>query len=197
MPGRAADVAPDPAKPLIPAVPDAEVPNGPAPATPENPADPVDAPVEPLAIASPPAPALPAASSLAALVAATPMPDIIDPELRCLAAAVYFESRAEPLAGQLAVAHVVINRAASPRFPGSLCAVVHQHRQFHFLRGGQIPAIPENSRAWETSVKIARIAQVDGWANAAPGALFFHARRVSPGWKRPRVAQIDNHIFYR
>src|SRR3546814_5855025 len=57
----------------------------------------------------------PAPVTLAALVDATPMPATIDPELRCLAGAVYFESRGESLAGQLAVAHVIINRAESGR----------------------------------------------------------------------------------
>ena len=42
------------------------------------------------------------AASLAELVAATPRPAKLDAELRCLAGAVYFESRGESLAGQLA-----------------------------------------------------------------------------------------------
>src|SRR3546814_1697830 len=70
----------------------------------------------------------------------------IDPELRCLAGAVYFESRGESLAGQLAVAHVIINRAESGRFPSSYCGVVHQRSQFSFVRGGKMPSIRESSR---------------------------------------------------
>ena len=137
------------------------------------------------------------AESLAALVAATPVPDTLDPELRCLAGAVYFESRGESLSGQLAVAHVVINRAESGRFPKSLCGVVHQPSQFSFVRGGKMPAIRESSTLWSNAVAIAQIARNDSWKNQAPGALFFHARHVSPGWRKTRVAQIDNHIFYR
>ena len=89
-----------------------------------------------------PAPAPVTAESLAQLVAATPKPAKLDPELRCLAGAVYFESRGESLPGQLAVAHVVINRANSGRFPKSLCGVVHQKSQFSFVRGGRMPATP-------------------------------------------------------
>src|SRR3546814_8602363 len=78
-----------------------------------------DAPVAPLADSPPdsiePETAEPEPVSLAALVDATPMPATIDPELRCLAGAVYFESRGESLAGQLAVARVIINRAESGR----------------------------------------------------------------------------------
>ncbi|WP_168454755.1 cell wall hydrolase [Sphingopyxis microcysteis] len=136
------------------------------------------------------------AESLAALVAATPRPADIDPELRCLAGAVYFESRGESLPGQLAVAHVVINRAQSGRFPKSLCGVVHQKSQFSFVRGGKMPAVREGAQ-WNNALAIAQIARDGSWKNHAPGALFFHARYVSPGWRKTRIAQIDNHIFYR
>lgn len=137
------------------------------------------------------------ATSLAELVAATAMPEDIDAELHCLAGAVYFESRSESLAGQLAVAHVVINRAESGRFPRTMCGVVYQKSQFSFVRGGQMPPINTAHRQWRNAVAIAQIARDGGWQNAAPGALFFHARHVSPGWNRPRLVQIDNHIFYR
>lgn len=143
-----------------------------------------------------PAPA-PRAASLAELVKATPHPETLDEELHCLAATVYFESRSESLAGQLAVAHVVINRAESGRFAKSLCGVVHQKSQFSFVRGGRMPAINTKGQQWRNAVAIAQIARDDAWKNQAPGALYFHATHVSPGWKRPRVAQIDNHIFYR
>ena len=134
--------------------------------------------------------------SLAELVAVTPRPTEIDPELRCLAGAVYFESRGESLPGQLAVAHVVINRAKSGRFPKSLCGVVHQPSQFSFVRRGKMPAVREGAQ-WNNAVAIAQIARDGSWKTNAPGALFFHARYVSPGWRKTRIASIDNHIFYR
>ena len=136
------------------------------------------------------------ADSLAELVAETKRPVDLDPELRCLAGAVYFESRGESLVGQLAVAHVVLNRAQSGRFPKSLCGVVHQKSQFSFVRGGKMPAVREGTQ-WSNAVAIAQIARDGSWKNHAPGAMFFHARYVSPGWRKTRIAQIDNHIFYR
>jgi spore germination cell wall hydrolase CwlJ-like protein len=139
----------------------------------------------------------PRPASLAELVKVTPHPEALDDELHCLAATVYFESRSESLVGQLAVAHVVINRAESGRFAKSLCGVVHQKSQFSFVRGGRMPAINTKGQQWRNAVAIAQIARDGAWKNQAPGALYFHATHVSPGWKRPRVAQIDNHIFYR
>ncbi|MET0248524.1 MAG: cell wall hydrolase [Sphingobium sp.] len=139
----------------------------------------------------------PQATSLAALVDAQGDADGVDREMRCLAGAVYFESKGESLEGQLAVARVIINRSKSGRFADSLCGVVLQRGQFSFVRGGDVPSIPEGSRAWHEAVAIAQIALADGWDSRAEGALYFHARRVSPGWGRPRLASIDNHIFYR
>jgi len=120
-----------------------------------------------------------------------------DAETDCLARAVYYESKGEPLAGQLTVAEVIINRSRSGRFPSTLCGVVRQPGQFSFVRRGHIPMPPAASRDWRIAVAIARIATEDLADGAAPRALFFHARRVNPGWRLTRVATVGNHVFYR
>ena len=137
------------------------------------------------------------ASSLAALVDAHGDAEAVDGDMKCLAGAVYFESKGESLEGQLAVARVIINRAESGRFASSLCGVVYQPSQFSFVRGGGMPPIRTESRSWRQAVAIAQIAMADAWDSRAEGALFFHARRVSPGWGKAKLAMIDNHIFYR
>lgn len=135
-------------------------------------------------------------ASLAAAVAGQDVGDDASDELECLAGAVYFESKGEPLSGQLAVANVIINRTTSGRFPRTICGVVKQPGQFSFLRGGEIPEIRSGAQ-YRTAMAIAEIAMDKEWDNPTPGALYFHARRVSPGWARPRVATIGNHIFFR
>jgi N-acetylmuramoyl-L-alanine amidase len=135
-------------------------------------------------------------ASLAAAVDANDEPGAGDAELECLAGAVYFESKGEPLSGQLAVANVIINRTNSGRFPHSICGVVRQPGQFSFLRGGRIPDVRSGAQ-YQTALGIARVAMEKEWDNPAPDALYFHARRVSPGWGKARVASIGNHIFYR
>ena len=137
------------------------------------------------------------AHSLAALVDAQGAPEELDGDMKCLAGAVYFEAKGESLEGQLAVARVIINRAKSGRFASSLCGVVYQPSQFSFVRGGGMPPIRTESRSWREAVAIAQIAAEDEWDSQAEGALYFHARRVSPGWGKARLASIDNHIFYR
>ena len=119
-------------------------------------------------------------------------------ELECLAAGVYFESKSEPLGGQLAVGQVIANRANSHgRFPSSYCGVLFQRGQFSFIRGGHWPAVNRSGRQWQTAVAIAKIVDQDLKDSAADNALFFHAKRVSPGWRLKRVASIGNHVFYR
>ncbi len=135
-------------------------------------------------------------TTLAAAVAAQSAV-IDDEELNCVAIGVYYESKGEPLAGQLAVADVILNRANSGRFPASACGVLTQRSQFSFVKGGRLPDVDTSRPAWKTAVAIARIARDELWKSPAKGALFFHARRVSPNWGKTRVASLGNHIFYR
>lgn len=116
-----------------------------------------------------------------------------DREQRCLAEAVYFESRGEPLEGQLAVAQAIINRVESGRFAPTVCGVVAQPGQFSFNRNAA-----RGGRDWTIAQAIAAVAMRDLWHEMAPRAMSFHAVRVSPGWRdRTRVATIGRHVFYR
>lgn len=137
------------------------------------------------------------ADSLADLVDATPIPEDVSSELNCLAGAIYFEAKSESLSGQLAVGRVIVARSKSGRFPASYCGVVLQPSQFSFVRGRAIPYINRSSRDWQDAVRIAAIADSGSWKSPVEGALFFHAARVSPGWRLTRIARIDGHVFYR
>ena len=118
-------------------------------------------------------------------------------ELECLAVGIFYESKGEPLIGQLAVGEVIANRAESGKFPSTYCGVLLQRKQFSFIRGGKLPSVPRSSKGWKTAVAVAKIVDQDLKDSAADEALFFHAKRVSPRWKLKRVASIGNHIFYR
>jgi N-acetylmuramoyl-L-alanine amidase len=135
---------------------------------------------------------------LADMVAQLRSPDAGGGELQCLATGIYFESKGEPLAGQLAVGQVIANRADSGgRFPQSYCGVLFQRGQFSFIHGHSLPTVPRSNSQWQTAVAIAKI--VDKGLKDSPvgNAMFFHARYVSPGWHLKRVAAIGNHIFFR
>jgi len=138
------------------------------------------------------------AGSLRELVGQVNAGDLTE-QMRCLAGAVYFESRGEKLAGQLAVAKVVINRSEDTRWPASYCGVVYQRAQFSFVKNGRMPNIRTSSNAWKRAASIAKIAHEGMWESEAADAVYFHAKYVKPKWSRrkQRTAQIDTHIFYR
>ena len=130
-------------------------------------------------------------------------------DLRCLAENVYFEARGEPLQGQYAVAEVTLNRVASPHYPDTICAVVHDTRWdsrrgrvvAHFswtalqLKLGFTPG----DAAWQEAMAVATAVYDGTHQPVVPGALFFHATYVQPYWAKSkvRIAQIGNHVFYR
>ncbi len=125
-------------------------------------------------------------------------------EWKCLAQALYFEARGETVKGQFAVAEVILNRAASPRFPDSVCEVIRQGTgqryrcQFTYNCDGRAETIAE-PRAYDRVGKVAKI-MLDGAArNLTGGATFYHTRAVRPSWARKfmRTAAIGQHLFYR
>ena len=138
-----------------------------------------------------------APSSLSVLVEALDTPQAYvanNDDLLCLARAVYFEARGEPLEGQLAVAQAILNRVASDRYPSSICGVVRQPGQFTFRHGLPVRV----GEPWRRAQAIALVAAEDMWPEVAPNAISFHATYVRPAWRdKVRVAQIGRHIFYR
>ena len=141
--------------------------------------------------------AVPAPATLDQLVDGYSGYESMDTEKDCLARAVYYEARGEPLEGQLAVANVVLNRTTSGRYPSSICGVVRQPAQFSFVRRGHIPAAPHNE-AWRKAVAIADIASARFADGLTSNVLWYHADYVAPSWGRRlnRVAKIGAHIFY-
>ena len=145
-----------------------------------------------------PTTAVPVATRLAELVLAYAGTQTSDREMECLANAVYFEARSEPIEGQLAVAEVVMNRAASGRYPTDLCAVITQKAQFSFIRRGRFPRADRGSEAWKKAVAISSIARQKLAGSLPASCLWYHATYVSPKWGKrlTRQTQIGLHIFY-
>ena len=123
---------------------------------------------------------------------------------RCLAQAIYFEARSEPVAGWEAVADVVINRALSPSYPGSICGVVFQgqyrrHKcQFSFACDG-LSDRPKHRVLWRKALRMAGNKLVNVRAGPATArATHYHADYVDPYWNRSMVklTKIGRHIFY-
>ncbi|MBW3560400.1 MAG: cell wall hydrolase, partial [Proteobacteria bacterium] len=124
-------------------------------------------------------------------------------ELDCLTSALYYEARGEGQAGMEAVAQVIVNRARHPDFPKSLCGVIYQGAgrgrgcQFSFACDGSMRRRTE-AALWDRARAVAERA-MDGQVSSAVGtSTFFHATRISPGWRGlTRVATVGRHVFYR
>jgi Cell Wall Hydrolase len=125
---------------------------------------------------------------------------------KCLAEAVYWESRSEPERGQMAVAQVVVNRAVSGFYPRDICGVVYQnaHRylacQFTFACEGRRSLVPTEPGPWQVASQIARqtlAGQI--WLPEVGHATHYHATYVRPWWARSmnKLQQIGVHVFYR
>jgi spore germination cell wall hydrolase CwlJ-like protein len=123
----------------------------------------------------------------------------LDEQTNCLATAVYFEARGESVEGQLAVAKVVMNRAASGKYPTDWCSVVKQPYQFSFVRNGQFPAADTNCEAWKKAEAVAELAVANVVPTLSDDVLWYHADYVAPRWRNnlQEVQKIGAHIFYR
>jgi spore germination cell wall hydrolase CwlJ-like protein len=126
-------------------------------------------------------------------------------ELRCMATAVYFEARDEPLRGQIAVAQVIMTRLRSERYPKTICGVVYQGQwnknacQFSFACDGK-PDDPKEKKEWATSLDVARqVISGKVYLTDIADATHYHATYVHPDWVKlvKRVKQIGGHIFYK
>ena len=125
----------------------------------------------------------------------------LNEEANCMAVAVYHEARGETLAGQLAVARVIMNRAVSGKYPTSWCGVVKQPWQFSFVnpRTGHMPGVDQFSAAWRRAQGITRLAMANAVPSLSTDVLWYHADYVAPSWGRrlTKVDKIGAHIFYR
>ena len=123
----------------------------------------------------------------------------LDEQSKCIAVAVYHEARGESAEGQLAVARVIMNRAASGLYPSDWCSVVKQPWQFSYVRAGQFPYTDTNCTAWRRAVGIAQLATSGAVPTLSTDVLWYHADYVAPSWGRrlSRAEKIGTHIFYR
>lgn len=148
------------------------------------------------------------------------------PELYCLAINIYHEARADHIAGQYAVADVVLNRVNDVRYPNTICDVVkqgpvreswktRQHSDLHESERKYNPVrnkcqfswwcdgrsdATHNIDSWMQSQEIAyRLVHEGKYRGITEGATHYHATYVSPKWAPTLdiVGRIGQHIFYR
>src|SRR5690606_28361881 len=139
--------------------------------------------------------------------AKSPLPGYVfgPKEQKCLAEAIYFEARGEPVEGQAAVAQVVLNRVRNPAYPNTICGVVYQNDhwrnrcQFSFACDGipdriTSPKHYQMARDGALAVTAGKI-----WIAEVGSSTHYHATYVAPRWSRTmeKMKKIGLHIFYR
>lgn len=137
-------------------------------------------------------------------------------DVLCLALNIYHESRGDSLAGQVAVADVVLNRVESKYFPESICQVVEQAVLVKNWKGNIVPKRnqcqfswycdgvsdePGDPDAWMESYMLAQQTLAGGWRGITDGATHYHAAHVRPVWAQDRgmvyKGTIGQHEFYK
>lgn len=124
----------------------------------------------------------------------------MDP-LTCLAVAIFFEARGEPVVAKEAVANVIINRVEDRRYPNSVCAVVNEHKAFSYTHDG-LSDDPtrhtghQDKIAWVESQEVAKEALSGNLLGIT--STHYHATNVLPFWSKHYSldARIGNHLFY-
>jgi N-acetylmuramoyl-L-alanine amidase len=138
--------------------------------------------------------------TLAAMPAAAE--ETLDDPLDCLARSMYFEARDSGANGMAAVGWVVLNRAAHPGFPDTVCAVVTEGGetppcQFSWWCDGKSDR-PRNLSSWRLARQLAAELILDPPPDPTGQAIFFHDVVIDPDWNTlERTAEIGTHIFYR
>lgn len=120
-------------------------------------------------------------------------------DLLCLALNVYREARNQPSEGQLAVAHVTLNRFELSDLP-TICDVVFKTGYFAWTSDPKlVREWPHDNAAWKKAQMIARQALANPKADPVKGSTYFHTVSSDPDWapNLVRVARIGDHIFYR
>lgn len=139
-------------------------------------------------------------------------------EVKCMSENMYWESRNQTFYGLLAVGQVVMNRVHDPRFPNTICEVIHQgptkpswkdpsiqypiknRCQFSWYCDGKSDEIPEvDYEFYEFIRSLALKVAQDYFVDITEGATHYHAYYVTPEWAatKTKTLKIDDHIFYR
>ena len=121
----------------------------------------------------------------------------------CLAIAIFFEARSEPVIGQIAIGQTIMHRVESKHYPDTVCGVVWQRKQFSFTHDGKSDN-PKKYKgywdriAWGRAKVLAKRILAGKYEDFTDGANHYHTNRISPKWSLClRPLQIGSHLFYR
>lgn len=127
-------------------------------------------------------------------------------QLKCLTDNVYFESRGEPVRGQMAVALVTLNRKYNKHYPNTICEVVYQRKrptrcQFSWVCAEDSYKVVRDKDSYIKSLAIAEMVLVNYNydIDLTYGATHYHEIKINPKWAASDkvTAVIGRHKFYK
>ena len=137
---------------------------------------------------------------------------MISAAVLCMALNIYHEARGEPLAGQIGVAHSVLNRMADSRYPDTACEVIKQAKyhgwdminpirykcQYSWFCDG-LSDKPQDGKAMLEATILAQHVLAGKSIDITEGATHYHADYVHPYWadEMTTTVKLGSHIYYR
>lgn len=123
-------------------------------------------------------------------------------ECREIARAVYWEARGEPFEGQVAVAHVILNRVSAPYWNEGVITVIHTKCHFEYLCIEGLMDKPKNKKSWEMAKMVAEGVLFGYYDDNTGGANhYLNKKKLKrlPRWAivYRETKTIGNHTFYR
>ena len=127
-------------------------------------------------------------------------------QLECLARNIYWEAASEPFEGKVAVAQVTMNRVQDGRFGKDVCGVVYQKNviyekvicQFSWVCEKNHKIKPVHPSSYKESEEVAKKVLLENFRlPSLSTAMYYHATYVNPGWRKEKITQIGQHIFYK
>ena len=127
-------------------------------------------------------------------------------QLDCLARNIYHEAGYEPFEGKVAVAQVTLNRVDDGRFGKGVCGVVYQKNiiyekvicQFSWVCESTHKIKPVYAAMYKESEEVAKKVLLENFRlPSLSNAMYYHATYVQPGWRKQKITQIGQHIFYK
>lgn len=127
-------------------------------------------------------------------------------QLDCLTKNIYWEAASEPFEGKVAVAQVTMNRVKSGNFGNGVCGVVYQKNvfyekvvcQFSWACESGPKTKPVYPALYRESEEVAKKVLFENFRlPSLSQAMYYHASYVKPGWRKEKITQIGQHIFYK
>jgi N-acetylmuramoyl-L-alanine amidase len=120
---------------------------------------------------------------------------LISEAILCIALNVYYEARGENRTGQLAVAHVVLNRAQ--KRDSTVCWETFRAEQFTWTNDMRNLRVLPAGDKWAEAQSIAQ--EATGTYDFTGGATHYHVVGLHPRWAKgmKKLGRYGAHVFYK